>query len=113
MPIQNREVTEFLLRHYILNIFHIIAHPKCYQRSLGHKMLHRDTLINQTRYRKSIVGRADNHNTLLFCFADQSRRYLRALADYQTAGVNIHRTRLCFIAVPQNNQIIFFDKLFH
>ena len=65
VPVKNREIPELLLRHRILDIIHIICHAEGHKRRLRHKMLYRDTLVNQPRYRISIMGRTDNHNTLL------------------------------------------------
>ena len=63
--IQNRELSECTLRDHFTNIINIIIYVELTQLILRcHKMLHRNTLIDQSRYIECVIRCLDDHNSL-------------------------------------------------
>ena len=99
--------------HNFFDIIRIIVNAEFHQILTGHKMFHRHTLIDQSCNRISIMRRTDHKTFSLLCQSADRLRNRNTHTDNDTACPHLDRTKLSFITVSQNHQIILLHTLFH
>ena len=102
-----------VLRHNILDIIDKIIAAEGDQIRFLHKEIDRNTLIDQSGSRESVMGRRDDRAAMLLglngdCTGD---RYVAGNND--TAGIHLNRTQLRFIAVSGDNDIALLNIFLH
>ena len=111
--INHRECTVTGFRHNVFDLVGKIIAPEDHQIVFFHKILDRNTLVDQTGHGKGIVRCGNDHLISLLCqFLDRFSDFGSQTYD-QTACIGFDGTQLILRTVSENNQIVFIDKAFH
>ena len=94
-------------------MFHIIIQMKNLQIITAHKILDRNTLVNQPCSSKGIMWCLNNHDISLLCHLLDRLGNIGSLADDQTACIHLDRAQLRLITVSKNDKIILLNKILH
>ena len=92
--IEDREVTVTNFCYRFTHFIHIIIQIKMHNILFCHKMLNRNTLVDQTRSGKCIIRSGNHYHFLLLCGLDDFRTYFISIGNDHTTAIRCNAKKL-------------------